>query len=135
MKQILSADRCSVGDALCRADDDNSRIRVVRLARGMQNRELAASMGVSPARISALERDERRGAVTLKMMKKAADALGCEFIYTLARKSRQSPEHTQACQKPKPHIKLDSSQLGDTERQRLLLRQVYARKLSGSTQK
>jgi hypothetical protein len=41
---------------------------------------------VSPARISVLERDEQKGAVTLKMMERTAAALGCEFVYALVPK-------------------------------------------------
>jgi transcriptional regulator with XRE-family HTH domain len=117
-------------DNFCRADDDISCIREARLAQGMQNRELAANLGVSAARVSVLERDERRGAVTLKMMQKAADALGCDFIYTLVPKTRLPAQRQQS---PKPRIQLDSSQLGDGEQQRRLLQQEYARRLMRST--
>lgn len=58
-------------------------IRRVRQSRQLLGRELAVRMGVSPARISVLERDEEKGAVTLKMMVRAAQALGCEFVYQL----------------------------------------------------
>jgi transcriptional regulator with XRE-family HTH domain len=132
MPQVSTLEVLSAGSRLCRANDDNSRIREIRFELGMQNRELAASMGVSPARISVLERDERRGAVTLKMMQKAAEALGYDFVYTLVPKSRQSPEHKEARQQPKPRIQLDSSQLGDTEQQRRLLQQAYVRGLAHS---
>jgi transcriptional regulator with XRE-family HTH domain len=135
MEQKFPAQWGAAGDRVCRADDDVSSIRELRLARRIQNRELAASMGVSPARISVLERDERRGAVTLKMMQKAADALGCEFVYTLVPKHRLPLEHMQAQPRPKPRIQLDSTQLcGDTEQQRRMLEQEYARKLTRSTQ-
>lgn len=133
MKQDVSVIPHAAGDILCRADDDISRIREVRIARGMRNRELAANMGVSAARISVLERDERRGAVTLKMMQKAAEALGCDFVYTLTPKHGPSAGAGQAQQPQKPRIQLDSSQLGDTELQRLMLRQAYALGLKRST--
>jgi predicted DNA-binding mobile mystery protein A len=131
MNQHTSAEWFTAGERVCRADDDSSRIREVRLALGMQNRELAANLGVSPARISVLERDERRGAVTLKMMQKAANALGCDFVYTLVPKNSLRTKQEQT----KPRILLDSSQLGDSEQQRLMLRQVYARELDRSTWK
>lgn len=132
MKQESPANWCAADNDICRADDGSSRIREVRLARGMQNRELAVSMGVSAARISVLERDERRGAVTLKMMQKAAEALDCDFVYTLIPKNTAAPERKQARQ-PKPRIQLDSSQLGDSARQRLKLQQAYARGLARTT--
>lgn len=40
-------------------------------------------MQVSAARVSELEKDEMRGAVTLKMMQKAAKAMGCRFQYQI----------------------------------------------------
>jgi transcriptional regulator with XRE-family HTH domain len=134
MTQDSPAQWCADGAGVCRADDDSSSIREMRLARRMQNRELAANMSVSQARISVLERDERRGAVTLKMMRKAAEALGCEFVYTLVPKNRSQPALKQAQQQLKPRIRLDSSQLGDTERQRLALQHEYARRRHLSTQ-
>jgi len=133
MKQHACAEPHTIGGDPGRADDDISRIREVRLALGVQNRELAASMGVSPARVSVLERDERRGAVTLKMMQKAAEALGCDFGYSLTPKKRLSPQRRPARQKPKPRFRLDASQLGDTEQQRLLLQQEYTRALKRQT--
>ena len=78
-----------------------SWIREVRLQRNMQGKQLAKMMRVSPARISVLEKDERRGAVTLKMMQKAAAALDCDFVYALV------PKHKPQAAKPK--IRLDST--------------------------
>jgi transcriptional regulator with XRE-family HTH domain len=89
-------------------------------------KQLAARMGVSPARVSVMERDEQRGAVTLKMMQKAAEALGCEFVYALVPKSaRQTSKTTE-----KPKIRLDSSHLRENpERQVQDLQQEYRRSL------
>ena len=134
MTQDDIVEMSALGASPGRADDDISRIRQDRIARGVQNRELAASRGESPARISVLERDERRGAVTLKMMQKAAAALGCDFVYTLMPKNRLSPERTQSRQQSKPRIQLDASQLGDTEQQRQMLQQAYAHRLRRLTQ-
>ena len=58
-------------------------IRQQRLKQGLKSRELAQRMAVSPARISVLERDEDRGAVTLNMLEKAASALNCRLEYRL----------------------------------------------------
>ena len=56
-----------------------SSIRNQRLSRGMQGNELARRMGVSPARVCVMEKDEPRGALTLNMMQRAAEALDCDF--------------------------------------------------------
>lgn len=58
-------------------------IREWRQARSITNAELSRRLKVSPARVSVLERDEARQAVTLKTMQRAANALDCEFIYAL----------------------------------------------------
>jgi predicted DNA-binding mobile mystery protein A len=98
-------------------------IRAVRTRRSIQGKQLAKKMRVSPARISVLEKDEQRGAVTLKMMQKAADALDCTFVYALIPKSRQD--------QVKPRIHLDSAHMrGDKERQVADLQKQYQRSLS-----
>lgn len=58
-------------------------LRAIRDALGMNGRQFARRMGVSPARVSKLESDEIAGAVTLKTMRKAAEALDCTLVYTL----------------------------------------------------
>jgi predicted DNA-binding mobile mystery protein A len=98
-------------------------IRAVRTRRSIQGKQLAKKMQVSPARISVLEKDEQRGAVTLKMMQKAADALDCNFVYALVPKSQQHPA--------KPRIHLDSAHMkGSKERQVTDLQKQYERSLS-----
>jgi predicted DNA-binding mobile mystery protein A len=83
-------------------------IRVVRRQRNMQGKELAKKMRVSPARISVLEKDEQRGAVTLKMMQKAAAALDCDFIYALVPKQPKLAA--------KPRLRLDASYMNADKR-------------------
>lgn len=58
-------------------------MRAIRDALGMNGRQFAKRMGVSPARVSKLESDEVAGAVTLKTMRKAAEALDCTLVYGL----------------------------------------------------
>ena len=102
-----------------------SWIRAVRAQRNIQGKQLAKKMCVSPARISVLERDEQRGAVTLKMMQKAADALDCTFVYALIPKSAQQA---------KPRIRLDSEYMrGDKDHQLTELQQQYASGQSKTT--
>ena len=76
-------------------------IRAVRCRQGLQGKELAARMRVSPARISVLEKDELRGAVTLKMMQKAAEALDCRLVYALV--------PNRLVRRAKPRIRLDAA--------------------------
>jgi transcriptional regulator with XRE-family HTH domain len=58
-------------------------IRNMRKKQGLKGFQLAERMQVSAARISVLEKDESRGAVTLKMMERAAKAMGCKFEYRI----------------------------------------------------
>jgi transcriptional regulator with XRE-family HTH domain len=58
-------------------------IRRMRIKQGLKGFQLAERLQVSAARVSVLEKDESRGAVTLKMMEKAAKAMGCRFEYRI----------------------------------------------------
>jgi predicted DNA-binding mobile mystery protein A len=58
-------------------------LRSVRKALGMSGAQLARRMGLTRARISNAEKDELRGAVTLQSMQKAAEAMGCRFVYAI----------------------------------------------------
>ncbi len=58
-------------------------IRSMRIKQGLKGFQLADRMQVSAARISVLEKGEMRGAVTLKMMERAAKAMGCRFEYRI----------------------------------------------------
>ena len=55
----------------------------MRIKQGLKGFQLAERMQVSAARVSVLEKDETRGAVTLKIMQKAAKAMGCRFQYQI----------------------------------------------------
>jgi len=62
-------------------------LRAIRQALGMNGRQFAERMGVSPARVTKLESGEVDGAVTLNTMRKAAEALDCTLIYGLVPRS------------------------------------------------
>jgi predicted DNA-binding mobile mystery protein A len=63
--------------------NDFKWIRNMRKKQGLKGFQLAERLNVSAARVSVLEKDEARGAVTLKMMQKAAKAMGCRFEYRI----------------------------------------------------
>ena len=62
---------------------DSGWIRRTRKKQGLKGFQLAERMQVSAARVSVMEKDEARGAVTLKMMERAAKAMGCKFEYRI----------------------------------------------------
>lgn len=55
----------------------------IRTALGMNTRQLAKRIGVARQRISEIEKGELLGNVTIKTMKKTAEALNCKFVYCL----------------------------------------------------
>lgn len=58
-------------------------VRTVRSALGMSGQQLGRRLGVTRARISAVENSEVDGAVTLRTMTEVAEALGCRFVYAI----------------------------------------------------
>ena len=77
-------------------------IKLQRQRQGLKGCDLAERMRVSAARISMLERDEARGAVTLRMLQRAAEALGCRLEYRLVPDGRAAV---------KPRIRLTVAEL------------------------
>ncbi len=67
-------------------------IRRTRIKQGLKGFQLADRLQVSAARVSMLEKDETRGAVTLKMMQRAAEAMGCRFEYRIVSAREVSAE-------------------------------------------
>lgn len=58
-------------------------IRAIRNALGMTGRQFAARLGVTPSRVVKLDESEVSGSVTLKNMRRAAEALNSVFIYAV----------------------------------------------------
>ncbi|MFH1996968.1 MAG: mobile mystery protein A [Candidatus Omnitrophota bacterium] len=66
-------------------------VRAIRTALGMTITQLAKRLGVSPNRVSVIERSELSGAVTINTMKKIANQLDCAFVYGVV--PRKSLKH------------------------------------------
>jgi predicted DNA-binding mobile mystery protein A len=62
-------------------------IRAVRDSLGMNTRQLAARMGQSQSAVTQLERSEVDGRARLDSLRRAADALGCDFVYAFVPRS------------------------------------------------
>ncbi len=58
-------------------------VRAIRDGLGMTTRQLGARMGVSQPRVTALEKAEATGNITLESLERAAEALGCRVVYAL----------------------------------------------------
>ena len=89
-------------------------IRSMRIKQGLKGFQLAERLQVSAARISVLEKDETRGAVTLKMMARAASAMGCRFEYRIVQQTENETNSQQAgsqqARKPRYRVVLDDSE-------------------------
>lgn len=79
-------------------------VRAIRDGLSMSRRQLANRLGLSTSRIQRLEQDEVSGAVTIKTMRRTAEALDCVFVYALLpRESLEATLKTQALKKAKQH--------------------------------
>lgn len=58
-------------------------IRAIRQSLGMSAAQLADRMGVSQPRIIAMEHGEAQGAINVKTLQRAAEALNCTLVYVL----------------------------------------------------
>lgn len=58
-------------------------IRAIREALGMTTAQLARRLGVQQPRIVELEKAEATGNITVQSLQRAAEAMGCRFVYAL----------------------------------------------------
>lgn len=58
-------------------------ITAIREALGMTAVQLAQRLDVVPSRVNAIQKAEVSGALTIKSMREAAEALNCKFVYAL----------------------------------------------------
>ncbi len=58
-------------------------IRAVRTSLGMSVRQMAERMGITQQSAARLEKNEINDAITLKSLRKAAEALDCRLVYAL----------------------------------------------------
>ena len=82
-------------------------IKTLRIALNMSVEQFASRLGLTRGRINQLENAEVHNAVTLRTLKEAANALGCELIYAIVPKGNSSLEDiikTQAKQVAKERV-------------------------------
>jgi predicted DNA-binding mobile mystery protein A len=58
-------------------------LKGIREALGLSTRQLATRMGAAYSRISAMEKAEAMGAITIRTMREAAEAMDCTFVYAI----------------------------------------------------
>jgi predicted DNA-binding mobile mystery protein A len=62
-------------------------LRAIRLATGMPASYPAAKLNLTRQSFADLEKNEALGAITLKSLRRAADAVDCDFVYALLPRS------------------------------------------------
>lgn len=81
-------------------------VRAIREALGMSTTEMAARLGVTQSRVSAIEHGEAQGTIKLETLRRAADALDCELIYALVPRTTLSEAvRRQALDKAAAHLR------------------------------
>ena len=58
-------------------------LRAIRTGLGMSGVQLARQLGVTPPRVVEMEKSEVEGAISLKVLERAAEAMGCSLVYAL----------------------------------------------------
>jgi len=107
-------------------------LRSIRMALGMSSKQLASRLGVSPPRVTALEKSEQSGSATIKTMRQAAEALDCVFVYAVIPRDTLSAtvrKQAEALAESRMHrvshsMLLEAQQLPETEQQRAFAAEV-----------
>lgn len=72
----------------------------------MSTTELAARMGVTQSRVSAIEHGEAQGTIKLETLRRVADALDCDLVYALVSRTTLSDAvRRQALRKAGAHLR------------------------------
>ena len=67
-------------------------LKAVRESLGMTTLQLATRLGSSASSVTQLEERERKKTVTLETLERAANALGCDLVYSIVPRSAKSLE-------------------------------------------
>jgi len=114
-------------------------VRAIRDGLGMSRRQLAMRLGLSVSRIQRLEQDEVTGSVTLKTLRRTAEAMDCVLVYAIIpRTTLDDTLRKQARYKAKKHLQNIShtmsleSQALDTKANQAMLDQLSQQLLEKS---
>ena len=103
-------------------------IRAIRDALGMTGEQLAKRLKVNKQRIARIEQDERFGRVTLKTLRRVAEAMDCIVVYGFVpRDSLEQTVRNQAkrgaqkrMSRSNQMMRLEQQELGEKEKEKVL---------------
>lgn len=98
-------------------------IRAIREALGMSGVQFSARLGIRPQSVEALEKSEATGAIQLKTLRRAAEALDCKLVYALvpnasleeAVRGRARRIALRNLQRISHTMKLEAQEIGDAD--------------------
>ena len=107
-------------------------IRAIRKTIGMTGSQLAKRLGVNRQRITRIEQDEILGNITLKTLRRTAEALNCELVYclvpftSLEKMVRDQVEllATRKLARVSHTMKLEDQELTNTEKNKALFYEI-----------
>lgn len=117
-------------------------IKAIREALGMTTAQMARRMGVSQPRIVELEAGEVSGSISLKSLKRAAEALDCRAVVLLVPRRRLSEMlRERAAQEADAHLqsvdqtmRLEDQKTGDVNRRARLRAQLIEQLMASPKQ-
>jgi predicted DNA-binding mobile mystery protein A len=103
-------------------------VRAIRDVLGMTGEQLANRLDVNKQRVARIEQDERTGSVTLRTLRRVAEAMDCVFVYgfvprdSLDRTVRRQAEllARKRSQRTDQTMRLEKQQLDDKQKEKAL---------------
>lgn len=80
---MLGAKMAKIEDAAALTPPKDGWLKAIRTALGMPSTFAARKAGVTAHTFREFEQREAAGTITLNSLKRAADAIGCDFVYAL----------------------------------------------------
>ena len=83
IRQMLSAKTANLHEIGKLTPPTDGWIKAVRIALGMPSRFAARKLGITARTFREFEQNEAVGSISLKTLRRAADAMGCDVVYAL----------------------------------------------------
>ncbi len=102
-------------------------LKAIRMALGMPSTYPARKLGITASTFREFERGEAVGSITLKTLKRAADVMGCDVVYTLVPRAgsfdavikNQAHKRAESLVRPVAHSMMMEGQATNTTAERV----------------